>query len=63
MPEMAKKVTIDRKHSKVYVDGVEFPWHIAEQGPDVESAAAHRGAPTVHIPVLTRDVEIIPASD
>ena len=60
MPELAGKITINRKTRTVHIDGIEFPWHIAEQGPDVESCAARRGVPIIHIPVFAQDVEIIP---
>lgn len=60
MPELAKKITIDRKRHKVYVDGVEFPWYIEEQGPRIDDPDTEHGAPVVHLPVIAGDLEIIP---
>ncbi|QCG77593.1 hypothetical protein HOV42_gp10 [Gordonia phage Fairfaxidum] len=63
MPEIAKKITIDRKLKKVFVDGVEFPWLIEQRGPDVEDIANPEAIPVVLIPVLADDVEVIPSDD
>lgn len=63
MPELAKKITIDRKHHKVYIDGTEFPYAIAERGPDIESADEAHAIPIVSLPILTADLEIIPGND
>ncbi|QBG78401.1 hypothetical protein PBI_WALRUS_10 [Gordonia phage Walrus] len=63
MPEIAKKITIDRKHCKVFVDGVEFPWLIEERGPEVENVGAKDDFPIVTIPVVAVDVEVIPRDD
>lgn len=60
MPVLAKKITIDRKHHKVYIDGKEFPYAIAERGPDIESADEAHAIPIVSLPILTADLEIIP---
>lgn len=60
MPELAKKITIDRKHHKVYIDGQEFPWYIAEYGPEAKSLDDRIAVPVVHIPVIAADIEIIP---
>lgn len=56
----APKVTIDRKHHKVYCDGVEFPWVIEQRGPEVEGIAHHGALPIVLIPIIASDVEVIP---
>ncbi|QFG08071.1 hypothetical protein SEA_PCORAL7_10 [Gordonia phage PCoral7] len=61
MPEIAKKITIDRKLKKVFVDGVEFPWLIEQRGPEVENIATEDDVPIVLLPVLATDVEVIPA--
>ncbi|QDF16183.1 hypothetical protein SEA_MALACHAI_10 [Gordonia phage Malachai] len=63
MPKVPNRVTIDRKQRKVFVDGVEFPWMIAEQGPDVDDIANPHAIPTVTIPIIAADVEVIPAGD
>lgn len=62
MPELAKKITIDRKTKKLYIDGVEFPWHITEDGPQVDGVCAVHEIPRVTITMHTRDLEIIPRS-
>ncbi|ATN90822.1 hypothetical protein SEA_LYSIDIOUS_10 [Gordonia phage Lysidious] len=63
MPKVPNRVTIDRKQRKVFVDGVEFPWMIAEQGPDVDDIANPHAIPTVTIPIIAADVEVIPSGD
>ncbi|QDF17105.1 hypothetical protein JZX82_gp10 [Gordonia phage William] len=63
MPDIAQKITIDRKHCKVFVDGVEFPWMIAERGPEVENVSTKLDVPIVFIPVLATDVEVIARED
>ncbi|QDF17454.1 hypothetical protein SEA_PHROSTEDPHLAKE_10 [Gordonia phage PhrostedPhlake] len=60
MPGVPNKITIDRNQRKVFVDGVEFPWMIAEQGPDVDDIANPHAHPIVTIPILASDVEVIP---
>ena len=63
MPEVPKKITIDRRNHKVIVDGVEFPWCIAKEGPEVDDIANRDALPVVTIPIIAADVEVIPASD
>ncbi|UZF57698.1 hypothetical protein LH935_06850 [Gordonia polyisoprenivorans] len=58
----APKITIDRKRHKVYCDGVEFPWYIAERGPTVEGICTHNEVPIVSIPIIASDLEVIPIS-
>lgn len=60
MPDIAKKVTIDRQRHKVLIDGKEFPWLIAESGPEVEDIANRNAVPIVTIPIIAGDVEVIP---
>lgn len=60
MPELAKKITIDRKAATISINGQEFPFAIAEHGPEVENPMATHDLPVVMLPVLARDVEIIP---
>ncbi|UVF60284.1 hypothetical protein SEA_MURP_10 [Gordonia phage Murp] len=60
MPEVPNKITIDRNQSKLFIDGVEFPWMIAEQGPDVDDIANRNAMPIVTIPIIASDVEVIP---
>jgi hypothetical protein len=38
VPEIAKKVVLDKVHKKLFVDGEEFPWHITVGGPDIEQS-------------------------
>lgn len=60
MPEVPNKITIDRRRHKVFIDGVEFPWFIAENGPDVEDLANRNAMPIVTIPIIAKDIEVIP---
>lgn len=63
MPEIPKKITIDRKQMKVFVDGVEFPWVITEEGPQVQDVASKTTIPTVALSIFAEDVEIVPADE
>ncbi|WP_156161662.1 hypothetical protein [Nocardia vulneris] len=59
MPELAKRVTIDHDKSKLYIDGVEFPWQITEQGPVVAEAVPGWPLKLVTVAILAENVEII----
>lgn len=60
MPKVAKKITMDRAGEMVYIDGVEFPWYIAEEGPWFQDVGNKFAIPVVYIPILAEGVEIIP---
>lgn len=60
MPEVPNKITIDRRRHKVFIDGVEFPWYIAQRGPGVEDLSNRDALPIVTIPLIANDVEVIP---
>lgn len=47
MPAFPKKITVDLKQSRLFVDGVEFPWFITEEGVDVEGLADDSRIPVV----------------
>lgn len=62
--DLAKHIHIDEDTGTVWVDGVEFPWLIAEQGVTVD----HLGTPNiddgghylrvVHVPILVERVTV-----
>lgn len=58
MPELAKKITIDRQTSTIHIDGAEFPWYVADTGIDVTDDP--HAISVVHLPILADHVEIIP---
>lgn len=51
---LAERVVIDHEVGSVTVDGAEFPWHIAVDGPtiDRDQDPDFPGLSTVHVPVL-----------
>lgn len=63
MPEIAKKVTLDLKQRKLFVDGTEFPWAITADGPTFGSLVGHHVLRTVTLSFFTDDVEVIPEGD
>lgn len=63
MPELAKKVTVDRARQKLFIDGVEFPYFITEEGVQVHDVATKDVIPTVTVTFFADDIEVIPAAD
>ncbi|MCQ4148580.1 hypothetical protein [Rhodococcus qingshengii] len=61
MPKAAEKVTVDLKERTLFVDGVEFPWHISEEGPIFGPLLGP--VREVTITLLAHDVEVIPQSN
>lgn len=59
MPTLAKKITVDLKDQKFYIDGVEFPWFISEEGVDVSGLGTTLERAT--FTVLADTVEVIPS--
>lgn len=57
---LARDVVIDRVRSTLTVDGREFPYWIAQQGPEVLHSPAE-GVPVVFIPLLADNVRIVTA--
>lgn len=60
MPSLPNRITIDRAQHKVLIDGQEFPWFIEEGGPTIDGIDNANAAPVVWLPVLTKDIEVIP---
>jgi hypothetical protein len=61
MPELPKKITVDHAAKKLLVDGVEFPWYIAE-GPTVHDADGPNAVARVSVTLFADAVEVVPAS-
>lgn len=60
MPEIAKNLTLDLQDRKLYVDGKEFPWHLAASGPRFDCEPVESGLCLVYLPVLAESIEVIP---
>lgn len=58
MPEVAKKATLDLARRKLFVDGEEFPWHISEDGPQLNDLVSPPRSITLTF--YAHDVEVIP---
>ena len=61
--KLARKITIDRQAKRVLIDGEQFEYHLAVEGPDVDNAMSSVDLPIVYLPVLAEDVEIIPKDE
>lgn len=60
MPELAKKVTVDLASKKLFLDGVEFPYYLSEEGPKVDGLLSRNELRSVTITFFTEDLEVIP---
>lgn len=60
MPDIAQKATLDLKEKKLFVDGVEFPWLISEEGPKLNNLAADATMRSVTLTFFVDDVEVLP---
>jgi hypothetical protein len=60
MPTIAQKVTVDLEHKQLFIDGVEFPWYIAESGVTVDHLLDRSRIPVVMVPLEAVTVEVIP---
>ncbi|MGW4718858.1 hypothetical protein [Nocardia sp. NPDC004260] len=61
MPELPKLVTLDLAQKKLFIDGVEFPWHISAEGPRLNALMTPDDLRSVTLTFYTEDVEVIPA--
>ncbi|MBF6189439.1 hypothetical protein [Nocardia farcinica] len=61
MPDIAKHVTVDLAQRKLYVNGEEFPYLVAEDGIQIDHLVARRGPTPVTVTFFTEDVEVVPA--
>ena len=59
MPELAGKITVDLTARKVYIDGTEFPWLIAEDGIHIDGLGQHE-LRTATLTILADTIEVIP---
>lgn len=54
---VASDITIDREHMRLLIDGDEFPWAIAEDGPTLDRLAVPAGDVfVVYVPILAMRV-------
>ena len=56
MPQLAKKIVVDHNVKKMFVDGVEFLWEVAVDGPERVDVGF---ISTVMVPVLCESFESI----
>jgi hypothetical protein len=61
MPKLPDKVTVDLRTNQVFIDGVEFPWFITEDGVDIMDLGSRNSLAHIIIPILSETVEVIPA--
>lgn len=60
MAELAQEIVIDRARGVMVIDGVDFPYHVAERGPTVDSLSASLGSLfVVNIPVLCTRLHLV----
>ncbi|WP_159840193.1 hypothetical protein [Nocardia sp. CY41] len=62
MPELPKLVTLDLAKKKLFIDGVEFPWHISEEGPTLHTRTGQHDLRRVTLTFYAEDAEVIPAN-
>jgi hypothetical protein len=58
MPELAKRVVLDLKQRKLFIDGTQFPWLIVEDGVHIEAGVDELCKATVTF--FADAVEVIP---
>lgn len=63
MPDLAKLVVLDLARKKLFVDGVEFPWLISQEGPIFSALADPDDLRSVTLTFFTEDVRVIPEYD
>lgn len=57
-----KKVIVDRSQQKVFVDGEQFPYFIAEDGIQIDHLATD-GPVLITVTFLAEDAEVIPKGE
>lgn len=63
VPKIAGRATLDLKQRKLFVDGVEFPWVLSEEGPSFGNLGGANDVRSVTLTFFTEDVEVIPEFD
>lgn len=56
MPSLIKKIVLDKKSQKLFVDDVEFPWYVQEQ---VQPRDLSHGFQGVQLTLIAEEVEVI----
>lgn len=57
MPKIADRIVVDYAHRRLFIEGQEFPWTIAEEGCRV--SASDENIATVTVTLYARQVEAI----
>lgn len=60
MPDLANLVVLDLSRKKLFVDGVEFPWLISQEGPTFSALANPYEPRAVTVTFFADDVQVIP---
>lgn len=60
MPKLAQKAVIDLQNKTFHVDGQEFPWHIAEEGVEVDGLLDPNAFCHLTFTMLAETVEVVP---
>ncbi len=60
MPSLPKKVVLDMRCDKLFIDGEEFPWWITESGIEVSGLLDRKNLPTLTFSMFAENVEVIP---
>ncbi|MGY2019385.1 hypothetical protein [Nocardia gipuzkoensis] len=58
MPEFPELVTLDLARKRLYVDGVQFPWIINEDGLTINNLFTSARVPSVTVTFFPKDVEV-----
>lgn len=60
MPSLPKKVVLDMRCEKLFIDGEEFPWWITESGIEVSGLLDRNSLPTLTFSMFADNIEVIP---
>lgn len=58
-PVLPKKITVDLRDRRVYVDGEEFPWFLGAEGVDVMDLATEEALPGIRLRILAETIDVI----
>lgn len=60
VPHLPKKAVLDLNAERLFIDGVEFPWYITEDGVDVASLLDSNAIPTLSFTMFAETIEVMP---
>lgn len=59
---LASAVVLDHERRALFIDGVEFPWYLHQDGPTVEPNVTDESEPptfVVHLPVICETYDVV----